>query len=258
LSGIAIIASLVAVFLTPEGILVGSDTATRSNSAFSTKTKIVRCGPQIVVGLTGRIGWTLNGGVSVDSLLVITDACRELAKDPERPFLEQARRVARSLADSANKFFPQAQETPDRDGTLQRLIVTGYSGGRPAVVATQISRPPGSKLFDFHEFRDLSSGCVNAIGETGPGLALTEGRASIPERLMKLPEVDVVRAARPPCSLLTVEQAKAFFRLAVDVSYEYAAEFGIERGIINWPIEFTIIRPPQSEPIRREEKQKSK
>jgi hypothetical protein len=54
--------------------------------------------------------------------------------------------------------------------------------------------------------------------------------------------------------LLTPDQARAYFRLAVDASLDYASDFKLERGVIDWPIDFGFVTSSGVSPIVREVK----
>ena len=50
-------------------------------------------------------------------------------------------------------------------------------------------------------------------------------------------------ASQAGCLRLNETDATSFFRLAVSVTRDLASDFNIRQGAVDWPIDFTVIRP---------------
>jgi hypothetical protein len=251
----ALATSLIAVLLTPEGILVAADTARRSNSGFSVVRKIAVCDERTIAGLTGTLGWSYNLGdqfISVDSLQVVVDSCKKSKATP-LTIRKRAEYIAAALL-AKSALFPKNGLDRLRGNVLHHLTLAGYEGTVPKVVQVALFRSGGRDNIEIGSWNETQA-CVTFSGYDSIR-ALRDGRPPIPRNISDQPEVRAVREASrsTPCLAISAEQAKAFFRTAVSVSLDYAQRFErpFPRGDVNWPIDLAVVRRTRVDPILRE------
>jgi hypothetical protein len=251
--------SLVGVFVTASAIVFAGDTAIRGPGDFEVGSKITQCGPSAYAGVTGWTDWALYADRDKRQLIerikaidIVAGLC--LHAESTATVRVLAERIIDALARTARDSFPQTADERLTDETLLTLVVAGYDAGRPAVVSVQINRVTApSRDFVVRDWLDSSRSCMTLMGSIRPSVALRDGL--IPEfagRAEVLGAAGTVPASDASCPNLSAVQAERFFQWAVDVSFARAAEFGLEQGIVNWPIDLGIIyQGGMSQPIRR-------
>jgi hypothetical protein len=243
--------SLMGVFVTVSGIVVGSDTAVRERGArdfaVAAAPKFTACGPGAYAGITGITRWIVNddaANTTYDALDVVRDACeRELLKAPDLPLRTVVERIGRALVRHLEAKYPKDARALLSRTDEQRLVVAGLDGGKAVIHSLSVSLTR-----NVATIVETIAGCKFLVGETAAAAALAQGRAPIPSALAERREVVAVRT----CNNLTADDARAMFRLAVDVSREYAPDFGFDRGLVNWPIDFGLVDAMGVHPISRE------
>jgi hypothetical protein len=230
---------------------VGSDTALRergtSDFAVASGPKFTICGPSAYAGITGITRWIVGDGTTTnayDAIDVVKETCEaEFQKQPGLPLRTVVARLGIALARYVEAKYPKEARSLLQRTDEQRLILTGLESGKAVIYALSVSlaRAVATAV-------ETLAGCRFLIGETGPAIALTQGRAPIPPALAQRQAVVAVRT----CNNVTEDDARATFRLAVDVSHDYAFDFGLDRGVINWPIDFGFVDGDGARPIVRE------
>jgi hypothetical protein len=246
----------VGVFVTASGIVIGADTAQArtldGKTDFILTEKIAACGSGSYVGLTGTTRWQLLNGVNLvgeeDGIRTARGECA--AADSERRSIRaRGERVVQALLQRANASYPRSEDSHLDGSVLETFVIAGYEMRRPVVLVAQIVLAQKPRRFVRTEWQDRSANCTLLMGTLGPINALRNGRPPVPAELAQRSEVQAVQTNN--CATLSVSQAEAFFRLAVDVSYQYSEAFGKRQGTVNWPVDFGVIRPNGTQSGRR-------
>jgi hypothetical protein len=245
--------SLIGVFVTVSGIVVGSDTALRERGSpdftVASAPKFTSCGPNAYAGLTGITRWIVHDATSnktFDAIDVVKEICeRESLKKPDTALRAVAGRIGSALARYVEENYPKESRSVLVRTDEQRLVVAGLENGKAVIYSLSVSLSR-SRVTAVESL----TGCKFLIGETAAALALGQGRAPIPSRLSQRSEVAAVQS----CNSVTADDARATFRLAVEVSRDYALEFGLQRGVVNWPIDFGFVDQDGVHPIVREDR----
>ena len=243
---LAIAATLIGVFATKDGIVVAADTATSVLGTGVTRIerKVHPCGSRAVATLNGRL--VALDGAAYEGLV---RACASL--DSSDPLDRQAARLAIGLAAYASELLPMGS-----DGFLQTVIFAGYDETKtPAVFVAQV-RWTGTQFEATVPVRRRD--CVTLSGEVAVAEALRMRRQPrLFARYFDRREVAAVASSarsRAGCLELGETEAKSFFLLAVSVTREVASDLDIPPDMVNWPVDFTVIRPGGAvDPIRRVE-----
>ena len=245
--------SLIGVFVTVSGIVIGSDTAMRERGTtdftVTPAPKFATCGPSAYAGVTGITRWIVDNGTATTShnaMEVVKETCEgEFLKQPDLSLRTLTGRIGRALVRHIEANYPKEARTVLLKTDEQRLIVAGLENGKAVMysLSVSLSRNVAAAV-------ETLAGCKFLVGETAAGVALGQGRAPIPSSLAQRPEVVAVRS----CNNLTADDARAMFRLAVDVSRDHASDFGFERGVVNWPIDFGFVDKDGVHPIVREDR----
>ena len=243
--------SLIGVFITASGIVVGSDTALRERGTtdftVASAPKFTACGSAAYAGATGITRWIVDDGTAKtmhDAMDVLKETCQsEFLKRRDAPLRTVVERIGRALVRYLDGNYPKEARALLSRTDEQRLIVAGFDQGKAVIysLSVSLSRNVATVV-------ETIAGCKFLIGETAAAVALTQRRAPIPSALSDRKEVAAVRT----CSDFTAEDARAMFRLGVDVSRDYASDFGLARGIVDWPIDFGLVDAEGVHPISRE------
>jgi hypothetical protein len=245
--------SLIGVFVTVSGIVVGADTALRERGTMdftvAQAPKFAVCGRAAYAGMTGITRWIVDDGTAKtmhDAMNVVRDTCEgEFLKRQDVPLRVVVERIGRALVRYLAANYPKEARALLSRTDEQRLIVAGLDGGKAVIHSLSVSLTR-----NVATIVETVAGCKFLIGETDAVVALTQRRAPIPSALSDRKEVTAVRT----CNDVTADDARAMFRLGVDVSREYAFDFGFEQGLVNWPIDFGLVDADGVKPIVRESK----
>ena len=243
--------SLIGVFVTVSGIVIGADTALRERGTtdftVASAPKFAVCGPAAYAGMTGITRWIVDDGTAKtmhDAMNVVRDTCEsEFLKRPDVPLRIVVERIGRALVRYLAANYPKEARALLSKTDEQRLIVAGLDGGKAVIHSLSVSLTR-----NVATIVETIAGCKFLIGETDAVVALTQRRAPIPSALSDRKEVLAVRT----CNDLTAEDARTMFRLGVDVSRDYASDFGLPRGVVNWPVDFGLVDAQGVHPISRE------
>jgi len=243
---LAIAATLIGVFATKDGIVVAADTATRvvGTDVARIEQKVHQCGSRSVATLNGRL--VALDGAAYEGLI---RACASL--DSSEPLDRQAAELAIRLAAYASELLPRGS-----DQFLQTLILAGYDdAATPAVFVAQV-RWSGTQFVATVPVRRRD--CVTLSGEIAAAEALRMRRQPrLFARFFDRPDVMAIASSagsQAGCLKLGEAEARSFFRLAVSVTREFASDLDVPRDIVNWPLDFILIRPGGAvDPIQRVE-----
>jgi hypothetical protein len=243
--------SLIGVFVTVSGIVVGADSALRERGTtdftVASAPKFAVCGSAAYAGMTGITRWIVDDGsakTTHDAMNVVRDTCEsEFLKQRDLPLRTVVERIGRALVRYVEANYPKEARTLLAKTDEQRLIVAGLDRGKAVIHSLSVSLTR-----NVATIVETIAGCKFLIGETDAVVALTQRRAPIPSALSDRNEVLAVRT----CNDLTAEDARAMFRLGVDVSRDYASDFGLLRGVVNWPVDFGFVDAQGAHPISRE------
>jgi hypothetical protein len=249
--------SLLGVFVTVSGIVVGADTATKPRGTpdfvVSSDAKFTVCGTRAYAGLTGTSSVIIESDTSTTqhfAVDAVREACKqELARQPDLPIRALAGLIGNALVRYVESTYPKEFRSTLEASDGMTLIVAGFDGAQPVIAGLNVKiRQPLATA------PRVGTTCSAYAGEVGPASALRRRLAPIPRPLSDRPEVVAVRTCVGRKPLLTPDQARAYFRLAVDASLDHASDFHLERGVVNWPIDFGFVTPNGVAPIVREQK----
>jgi hypothetical protein len=238
---ITLVSTLIAVFVTSSGILVGSDTAVvgRNRGGVEIAKKTCQVGPGTVAGISGTTGWYVRTTL-VDLTARLQLECARLNESPDLKVDQRASALAVALTEFATTSGAPVRGglTTARDGTLVQIVVAGLDAGVPRIVAAGVDytrrtfTPKANAVFD---------GCFIFMGyaDVPRGLLRESPLLPVPEAA-RTPIADVRQQRAPKCTVST-SSARAFFELSVDLSRIYGEHFGVLANSINRPIYFEEI-----------------
>lgn len=259
MSGLALVfATLIGVFITPDGIVVGSDTAIMS-----------RRGPQparqkyCVTGL--RAVATMQGiyeltDTETKATIALHDHFRQFCAQIDRTQLPatlrgQAEYIAGELGLGLTAFLkdlPAAEIVSmySSNRVVARVAVSGYDeDGRAAsvVVGIGIATDAATNRWQV-QIRDLSRLTFHECGVRFHGqevvaLALQSSTdARVPAAERQKPEVQRLSALiGGSCSDTSIRSAPRMFAEATRLTMTHGAGFGIAPGAVNFPIDIVVI-----------------
>jgi hypothetical protein len=240
---LTLFSTLIAVFVTSSGVLIGSDTAVvgKNRNSVDVVKKTCQVGPTSVAGISGTTGWYVRTTL-VDLTAKLQIECERLKLLPELTIDQRAQELADALVQFARTSGPPVRGTltTSNTGTLVQIVVAGLESGAPRIVATGLDyarrafTPKTSAVFD---------GCFIFMGyaDVPRGLLRESPLLPVPEAARSA--VAEVRQQRAPRCTVSPSSARAFFELAVDMSREHAGAIGIPTNSINRPLYFEEIVP---------------
>jgi len=256
-------ATLIGVFITPDGIVVGSDTALSDlTGQVASDQKYCVTGPRSVATLQGA--YLLQDTVTKDAIQLydhFRDLCSQMDRSSEPVTLrDQAEQIANILRDDLALFLerlPAAEvvRTYSSNPVVARITVTGYGAGGPAsvVVGLGIATDRPTNRWEA-QVRNLSrltfarcgvrfqghESVVTALGkDTDVRIPSAERRNADVKKLSAL--------MRGNCSEASIRSARSMFVQAVRLTMTLGDGFGIPKGAISLPIDIVVI--PRDGPI---------
>ena len=256
-------ATLIGVFITPDGIVVGSDTAVSNRSGQeSMRQKYCVTGPRTVATLQGVYELT---DTETKATLTLYDHFRELCSqtDPSRlptTLRGQAEYIADRLRSALEAFLKDvpAAEVVRRYASspvVARVTVSGYEEQGPGSVvigvgvATDVAtnrwqtQVQGLSRLSFGKCGVRFQGQEVVVNAVRSG---TDVRIPIAERqkpgVMRLSEL-----MRGTCSDTSIRTAPVLFTEAVRLTMTLGIGFGIPSGTVNLPLDIVVI--PNSGPV---------
>jgi len=252
-----LVATLIGVFITPDGIVVGTDTALSNvTGQVASQQKYCVTGPRSVATLQGS--YLLQDVVTkatVELYERFRDLCSHLG-DPARlgTLREQAEYIATALKIDlaaflkgvpADEVVRMYASTP----VVARIAVTGYGdrGPESVVVGIGIATDRATNKWEA-QVRDLSrltfTECgVRFQGQESVVTALrtdTDARISRAERQ----NADVTKLSamiRGKCADASIRTAPLMFVQAVRLTVTLGIDFGLAKGTVGMPVDVIVI-----------------
>lgn len=262
--GIAfLLATLIGVFITPDGIVIGADTAL-SNAAghMGSQKKYCVTGPQSVATLQGS--YLLQDVVTKATIELyerFRDLCSHLGAPARSGTLrEQAEYIANALKIDlvaflkgvpADEVIRMYASTP----IVARVAVTGYTDGVPesVVIGIGIATDRATSRWEA-QVRDLPRLTFGECGVRfqGQESVVTALRADTDARITRAErqQPDVARLStliRGKCVDVSVRTASAMFVHAVRLTMTLATDYGIPKGTVGMPVDVIVI--PREGPV---------
>jgi hypothetical protein len=254
---LAVLATLIGVFLTPEGIVVGVDTAVSGPSAaFAKAQKYCQSGASSVAMLQGHYG--VRPGVLLRPQVVeaFRATCEALRRSPSTHRL-QAAALARSVGTAVERLLDTtAAAIPPDERHVASITVAGYERSAPQVVVFEVRARVGQRRPEIVT-RRVEAGferCTALFqGEVGVTRFLRSSRpGEAPADLeWSGDELRLLRQADGDCTGWSIPAAKALFRTAIDATMKYGAFYGVPSTAVGRPFDLVTIRPDAGLTIER-------
>jgi hypothetical protein len=253
-------ATLIGVFITPDGIVVGSDTAVSSRSGQSTRQKYCVTGPRAVATLQGVYELT---DTETKATVGLYDAFRDFCARIDRTQLPatlrgQAEFIAEAMREALDKFLRDVptEEIIHKYGSITsdrvvaRIAVSGYDAdGSPtsAVVGLGIATNVPTNQWEARveyllrlSFRQCG---VRFHGQEVVVQALRNPRdLRVPNAERRKPEFEKLSGLiGGVCSDASIKSAPGMFTEAARLTITYGRGFGIQPGIVNLPLDVVVI-----------------
>ena len=252
-----LVATLIGVFITPDGIVVGADTAISNRSGqVAARQKYCVTGPRTVA--------TMQGVYYLQDLETQTTAalherfqelCSRSEKKPlPRTLRDQAILIADTLRSALDEFLekmPAAEivRTYSSRPVIARVAVSGYDDRGPAsvVVGLGIATDVAKSRWET-QVRDLARLTFAQCGARFHGQEVvvealrsaTDARISARER--QKPDVSKLTALmKGSCADATVRSAPALFAEAARLTVTLGNQFGIPPGSVSLPLDIVVI-----------------
>ena len=252
-----LVATLIGVFITPDGIVIGADTALSNlGGRVGSQQKYCITGPRSVVTMQGQ--YWLEDTVTKATVELNTrfrDLCTQVGSAlPPMSLQQQADHIANALRADLVGFLQQMPavdviRTYGSSPVVARVAVTGYGerGPESIVVGIGIATERTTNRWEL-QVRPLArlafSGCgVRFHGQESVVLALqTDTGVRIPKA--ELQQTDVARLARllkGECGDASTQTASAMFLQAVRLTVTLGPGFGVPQGAVSLPVDVVII-----------------
>jgi len=252
-----LLATLIGVFITPDGIVVGADTAL-SNAAghVSSQKKYCVTGPRSVATLQGS--YLLQDVVTKATIELyerFRDLCSHLGDGPRSGTLrEQAEYIANALkidlvaflkSVPADEVVRMYASTP----IVARVAVTGYIDGVPesVVIGIGIATDRATNRWEA-QVRDLPRLTFGECGVRfqGQESVVTALRTDTDARITRAErqQPDVARLStlvRGKCADASIRTASSMFIQAVRLTMTLATDYGIPKGTVGMPVDVIVI-----------------
>ena len=252
-----IFATLIGVFITPDGVVVGADTALSNRSGqVSTREKYCVTGPRTVATLQGVYELI---DTEAKTSVVLYDHFRQICAEIDRTRLPQelnaqAQVIAAMVGAKLTAFLRTVPATDvvrryASSPLVARIAVSGYDEDGPGSVVvgvgvatevqtnkwqTQFSSIPGP-TFETCGIRFHGQDVVMSAVRSG-----TDVRIPAAER-HKESVVQLSAAMRGGCDETSVASAPEMFREAARLTMTLGIGFGIPRGAVNVPLDIVVI-----------------
>jgi hypothetical protein len=257
-SGLALLfATLIGVFITPDGIVIGADTALSNlGGHVASQQKYCITGPRSVATMQGA--YWLRDRVT-EATVELHNRFRELCSqvgDSLSPMTlrEQADRIANALRTDLTTFLeglPPADVVAiySSSPVVARVAVSGYGERGPAsvVVGLGVAIDRATNRWEV-QVQPLSRLTFSECGvrfhgqESVVTVLRTDKGVRIPKA--ELQHTDVARLAelsRGNCDGASVQSASAMFVQAVRLTVTLGGGFGVPKGAVSPPIDVVVI-----------------
>jgi hypothetical protein len=251
-----LVATLIGVFITPDGIVIGADTALSNlGGQVASQQKYCVTGPRSVATMQGA--YWLEDTITKATVELhnrFRDLCGQVGSSLSPMTLEQqAEHIANELRTDLVEFL---QRLPAADvityasmPVVARIAVSGYGERGPESVVVglgiAIDRPTNRWEAQVRPLARLTfSDCgVRFHGQESVLSALrTDTGVRIPKADIEQP--DVARLAgllRGECGNTTTRTATAMFLQAVRLTVTLGPGFGVPQGAVSLPVDIVII-----------------
>ena len=249
-------ATLIGVFITPDGIVVGADTAISSRSGQSMRQKYCVTGPRAVSTLQGVYELTDR---ETNATVALYDHFREFCGKIDRTQLPptlrgQAQFIAEALRTALDTFLedvPAAEVVRQyaSNPVVARISVSGYDehGAGSVVVGLGIATDRATNRWET-QIRNISNLTFQECGARFHGqevvvLSLRSSRdLRVPKIERQKPDVEKLRSlVGGSCSDVSVRFAPRLFAEAARLTVAYGKGFGIQPGVVNLPLDIIVI-----------------
>jgi len=252
-----LVATLIGVFITPDGIVIGADTALSNlGGQVGSQQKYCVTGPRSVATMQGQ--YFLEDTVTKATVELnnrFRDLCMQVGSALSPMTLQQqADHIANALRTDLIAFLQQMPavdvlRTYGSSPVVARVAVTGYGerGPESVVVGLGIATERTTNRWEV-QVRPLSrlsfSGCgVRFHGQESVVSALqTDTGVRIPKA--ELQQADVARLAtlmKGDCGDASTRTATAMFLQAVRLTLTLGASFAVPSGAVSLPVDVVII-----------------
>jgi hypothetical protein len=249
-------ATLIGVFITPDGIVVGADSAVSSRRGQSTREKYCVTGPHGVSTLQGVYELT---DTETNATVALYDEFREWCARIDRTQLPatlrgQAQFIAEALRTALDRFLEDVPAIEvirqySSNPVVARIAVSGYDEHGPGsvVVALGIATDRATNRWET-QIRSISNLTFQECGARFHGqevviLSLKSARdLRVPKPERQKPEVEKLRSlASGSCSDVSIRLAPQLFAEAARLTVAYGKGFGIPPGVVNLPLDIIVI-----------------
>ena len=249
-------ATLIGVFITPDGIVVGADTAVSSRTGKSVREKYCVTGPRAVSTLQGVYELTdRETGATVALYDRFREFCAEIDRTQLPPTLHgQAEFIAEALRAALETFLKDvpASEVVRRyasNPVVGRVAVSGYDEFGPASVVVALGIAIDSTKTQWEaQISDLSRLTFRECGVRfhGQDPVVLSLRSSTDLRVPRLEreKADVGKLSAligGSCSDASIRSAPRLFTEAARLTMTFGVGFGIQAGIVNVPLDIIVI-----------------
>jgi len=250
-------ATLIGVFITPDAVVVGADTAVSNRSGqISTRQKYCVTGPQSVATLQGVYELI---DTEAKTTLALYDSFLELCAKIDREqlpptLLGKGIYIADRLSESLSRFLMNIPATEivrryASNPIVARIAVSGYEDSGPASIVLELGIATDVKANQWGtrvrtQSRLTFKECgVRFHGQDSVLAAVRSGRdVRLPRVEREKPEImSLSTLIRGDCSGLSVSSAPGMFKDAVRVTITQGRGFGIPTGAVNLPLDIVVI-----------------
>jgi hypothetical protein len=252
-----LMATLIGVFITPDGIVIGADTALSNlGGQVASQQKYCVTGPRSVATMQGQ--YWLEDTVTKATVELnnrFRELCTQVASAvPPMTLEQQADHLTNALRTDLIGFLQQMPaadviRTYGSSPVVARVAVTGYGerGPESVVVGLGIATERTTSRWEV-QVRPLSrlafSGCgVRFHGQESVVSALqTDTGVRIPKA--ELQQADVARLAKlmkGECGDASTQTAAAMFLQAIRLTVTLGRGFGVPQGAVSLPVDVVII-----------------
>ncbi len=258
-NGISMFGTLIGIFLTSAGVVIGADSAFwgAGTPPPDQAGKVCVTGPRSAATLQGWYGEGLYLHKRFHEI------CRDLARSSKSlPLEAQADRLARKLEQAYREHtgaLPRSAASlpPPSSRHVAYVAVAGFEAGIPLLTVRDIRWERQGKgkwrLTAERASQLIAQTCgVRFLGEDAVAKVLLDKSARFQEEKRR-PEVRAGSLANQlykedDCiaSSLSIEGAKALYRLAVRLTIDHGEEFAIENGAVGGRLHLLTILPDEA------------
>jgi len=256
-SAALLFATLIGVFITPDGIVVGSDTALSDLSGqIASQQKYCVTGPRSVATLQGSyVLQDTETKATTELYARFRELCAEFSgRTPPMPLRAQAEYIAIALRadlESVLEGRPSAEvvRTYASSRVVARISVTGYGdkGPESVVVGLGIATDAVASKWEA-QVRPLSRLTFSVCGVRFQGqdsvmttLATDKGVRIAPSDLQHADVARLSSLLRGECTGASIRSASSMFVHAVRLTATLGPGFGIPKGTVGAPMDVVVI-----------------